>query len=104
MKPIIPLLSVFMLAGPVYAECPSKLPTQVPAVPDGSAADADSMLSAQAATGAYVRTIEAYLDCWAPLLSAPTHNRLVDLAEKAAESYNTELLRFRQREDIASRS
>lgn len=103
MKPIL-ALALTLLAGTAAAACPRALPETPPAVPDGNSASADAMYEAQNATNDYVGTIESYLQCWDPLITAPNYNRLVDRAEQAAEAYNLELNRYRRRAELASRS
>ena len=106
MKPIIAasIVTAILSASAAQAECPRRIPKVLPDVPDGSMATEDAMRDAQVRTAAFVRNIEDYLVCWEPLLSDASHNRLVEKAQDAAEAYNTELLRFRQRDDIAARS
>jgi len=103
MKPMI-TLALVLLAGNAVAECPRALPENPPAIPNGNSASAEAMYEAQTATHDYVSTIESYLQCWDPLITAPNYNRLVDRATAAAEAYNTELTRYRQRAELASRS
>ena len=96
-------LSLFLLSATAVAECPRSLPDAAPALPDGASASAETMLSAQTATQAYVVAIESYLECWEPLLSSVSHNGLVVRATNAADAYNRELQGFRQRSDLALR-
>lgn len=103
MKPMI-ALTLILLAGTATAECPRSLPETLPTVPDGTSASAEAMHEAQSATKKYVSTIESYLQCWEPLIPNTYHNLLVDRAEEAAQAYNSELGRYRQRGKLASRS
>ena len=96
-------LSLFLFSATALAECPRSLPDAAPAVPDGATASAETMLSAQTATRQYVENIEGYLECWEPMLTSVSHNGLVNRAMSAADAYNRELQRFRQRADLALR-
>jgi len=96
-------LALLLPALGAHAECPRTYQKAPPAIPDGAAADATAMLRAQEATQRYVRDIEAILACRAPLLSAHGHNWLVGQAEAAADAYNAQLHRFRERQELAAR-
>lgn len=84
-------LSTLLVALNASAECPSSIPTEMPAIPDGPAATEEAMRDARVATQAYVSTIEGYLRCRDRQLSAGSYNALVDRAIAAADAYNREL-------------
>ena len=78
MKKLLVLPALFLAAN-TWASCPASMPQEAPAVPNG---------------------VEAYLGCRSASLHPLVHNRAVYLAETAAESWNTALHSFRQRENM----
>jgi hypothetical protein len=82
------------------AGCPSAIPAEAPEIPDGAAASEQAMREAMAAVRSYVQTIEAFLDCRDLALSDRQFDELVDRAGAAADAYNSELLRFQQRDEV----
>jgi len=99
MKQAIALTAVLFTFN-AAAGCPSAVPAKAPAIPDGATATQQSMYDAMTAVQSYVQAIEAYLDCRDLTFSDRSHNKVVDRASASAKAYNSELLRFRQREDV----
>jgi hypothetical protein len=93
-------LTALLFTFNVAAGCPSAVPAKAPAIPDGAAANEQSMYDAMTAVRSYVQTIESYLDCRDLAFSDRSHNKLVDRASASAAAYNRELLRFRQRDEV----
>jgi hypothetical protein len=98
----IPALLLALLNRHATAACPP-LPTgPAPAVPDGDTATAETMMAAQEAVTAYVIAIEDFLDCRSGRrFPYVMHDDLVTRAEMASDRYNTELRKFRVREEEA---
>ncbi len=103
MKQII-TFAALLFALNAAADCPPALPSNAPAIPDGAAATEPAMYAAMGAVRSYVQTIEAYLDCRDLTISDRRYNKLVDRASAAADAYNRELLRFRQREEALAQN
>lgn len=93
-------LPVLLLATNSWASCPASMPQEAPAIPNGQTASIEEMHAAQEAVSDYVAGVEAYLGCRSATLHPLMHNRVVYLAETAAESWNTALHSFRQRENM----
>ena len=98
-------ISTLILSTNSWAVCerPVDRPANYPpAIPDGNTASRQDMYAAEDVTRAYVRTIENYLECYSYRYEKPQfhmqHNRLVGMAQGAADTYNTELLKYRARE------
>lgn len=99
MKKLLVLPALFLAAN-TWASCPASMPQEAPAVPNGQTASIEEMHAAQQAVSHYVAGVEAYLGCRSASLHPLVHNRAVYLAETAAESWNTALHSFRQRENM----
>lgn len=97
-------LSTLLFALNASADCPSRIPTQMPAIPDGPTASEQAMRGGQIAVQAYVSTIEAYLRCRNILLRDGPYNELLDRAISAADAYNRELQVFKQQDDMLARN
>tara|TARA_R110002124_G_scaffold55646_6_gene157543 strand:+ start:2861 stop:3172 length:312 start_codon:yes stop_codon:yes gene_type:complete len=79
------------------ASCPFLAPSEIPSIPDGTSASADTMQSAMSQVQAYVETIEDLLACRGPMLSSAHYEELLDKAENAAAAFNEQLALYRQR-------
>lgn len=97
-------LSTLLFVLNASAECPSDIPTEIPGMPDGSAASEETMRNAQVAIQAYVSTIEAYLRCRDLELTNSFYNELVDKAMDGADAYNRELRRYQRQDDMLAKN
>lgn len=97
-------LSTLLFALNASADCPSRIPTEMPAIPDGPTATAEAMLDARVAFQSYVSTIEAYLRCRDQELADSSYNELVDRAMAAADAYNRELKIYQRRDGMLARN
>ncbi|MFV8818958.1 hypothetical protein [Haliea sp. E17] len=93
-----------LLAANVNAACLASRPAAAPAIPNGAAVDAEAMYAAQEATKAYVAGVEKYLECRSDQLGYLEHNYFVSRAQEVAESYNSELQKFRSRDEAIASS
>ncbi len=95
---------LFSLTAAAGEHCPTAIPQEMPALPDGSVASEEAMHEAETAYREYVSTIERYLECRAILLTDMSHNRLLDKAIWAAASYNRELRRYVERQGLVAQN
>lgn len=94
-------IPALLLATSAMADCPASMPSSQPAVPSGDSATHEQMYEAQKAVNEYVDAIENYLDCRSELHPLQ-QSRSVYLAEAVAQSYNSELAKFRARENMVA--
>jgi cyclophilin family peptidyl-prolyl cis-trans isomerase len=92
---------------PLIAHC---VVPNLPAIPDGLAADLDSMLAGQNAVKTFIADSEMYLDCLSETIdeddltdgehanAVRQHNQMVRLMEELAEDFNREVRAFKSRE------
>jgi cyclophilin family peptidyl-prolyl cis-trans isomerase len=90
-----------------FGDCSSP---EAPEVPDGSVADREAMLLAQAAVQSYMRDTDTYLECLdeliegrdtsEPMAAAATsaYNQMVDAAQALGDRFNAQVRAFRARE------
>ncbi len=99
------LLSIpaLMLAANVNAACIAARPVDVPAIPNGAEANAETMYQAQEAAKDFVQGVEKYLECREGL-SVFEHNYYLSRAKDVADSYNLELHKFRSRDEALASS
>lgn len=83
----------------------------LPEIPDGRAADLDSMLAGQTAVRSFMEDSEMYLDCLSAVIdeedlpdarhssAVRQHNQMVRLMEELAQDFNHEVQAFKTRED-----
>ena len=95
---------LFSLSAAAGEHCPTAIPQEMPALPDGSVASEQAMFESGEAYRDYVTTIERYLDCRAMMINDMTHNQLLDRALLAAASYNRELKRYLERQDMVAQN
>ncbi len=93
-------LPALLLAANTWASCPSPMPQEAPAIPNGQIASIEEMQSAHEAVSHYVEGVEAYLECRSASLHPLAHNRALYLAETTADSWNSALHTFRQRDNM----
>ncbi|MEQ9462442.1 MAG: hypothetical protein RJQ10_02180 [Haliea sp.] len=93
-------IPALVLAANTWASCPATMPQEVPAIPNAQSASLEEMYTAQKAVSNYVASAEAYLECRSSGLHPLMHNRVVYLAETTAESWNSALQTFRQRDKM----
>ena len=79
------------------AGCPLLAPSEMPAIPDGNSASADTMRSAMTQVQEYVGTIEHLLECRGVMLSSAYYEELLTSAEAASGAFNEQLALYRQR-------
>lgn len=101
MKTLLTVPAMFIAIN-AAAECPALLPTDKPAVPDGTVASRAEMYEAQLETRVYVENIENFLLCKQERIEPWLHNIHVRSAEAAAEDYNRELQRYRDNRELAA--
>jgi len=97
-------LSTLLFALNASAECPSDITTEIPGMPDGSAASEETMRNAQVAMRTYVAAIEAYLRCRDLELTTSSYNELVDKAMAGADAYNRELRSYQRQDDMLAKN
>jgi hypothetical protein len=101
MKYLIAVIAVIAttFALKASARCPFTAPDTMPSIPDGASASTASMQDAMVEVRAYVRTSEKFLDCRGSMLSSSHYSEVFDNAALAANAFNTQLARFRERND-----
>ncbi len=97
-------LSTLLFALNAAAACPSIKPTEMPTIPDGSAANEQTMLDARVAVQAYLGNIDAILRCHDLQLTNRSYNELVDREMAVADAYNSELRRYQGRDGILAKN
>lgn len=89
-----------LFSGVAFGECVKPDIMELPAVPNGEEASADSMLEAQNSVNAFIKAGESFLECGR--VKPFAHNLYVYQIERAAVAYNQELERFKQRSALAT--
>ena len=97
-------LSTLLFALNASAECPSSVPTKMPRIPAGPAANEETMRGAGVAVQAYVANIEAHLNCRDMELTDRSYNELVDRAIAAADAYNRELRLYQRQGEVLAKN
>jgi hypothetical protein len=97
-------LSTLLFALNASAECPSSVPTEMPAIPAGPAANEETMRGAGVAVRAYVAHIEEHLNCRDKELTDRSYNELVDRAIAAADAYNRELRLYQRQGEVLAKN
>lgn len=92
-------IPALILAANTWAACPSQMPAEQPAIPDGSSASHEAMYEAQTEVKSYVASVQSYLACRQEMHPLQ-RSRTIYLAEETAEAYNIQLATFRKRHDM----
>ncbi|MEM8561611.1 MAG: hypothetical protein AAGF57_05215 [Pseudomonadota bacterium] len=98
MRSLIGFLLLSMTLS-VSAACPVQHPRVQPEIPDAAVASAQQMHRAQLEAERYLLQGQLYLDCG--YMNRRQHNQLVSELERFAERYQSELMDYRSRSQMA---